>query len=143
MRRGKTRTLAAMKRGVKLTIAGFSAVAVMCITFLAAPIVFWEPCENEVLSESISPGRTIKAVKFRRDCGATTPYSIQVSVIPISSRVKQSDSGNVFVATDVQPDDVSIEWLTDQRLRLSYPRGARLFSGESNLSGLRVEYASR
>ena len=132
-----------MKRRVKLTIAGLSAVAVICMTVVAASFVLRDPCGNEVLSESISRTKAVKAVKFRRNCGATTPYSVQVSVIPISGRVKQSDVGNVFAATGVQPDDVSTEWLSDRRLSISYPRSARLFATESSFDGLHVEYTSR
>ena len=41
-----------------------------------------DPCGNEILSEMRSPDGRLKFIVFQRDCGATTAFSTQVSIIP-------------------------------------------------------------
>jgi hypothetical protein len=40
-------------------------------------------CGNDPISETPSPNGQMKVVVFQRDCGATTGFSTQVSVLPI------------------------------------------------------------
>jgi hypothetical protein len=39
------------------------------------------PCENEVFSDVPSPSGKEHAIVFQRDCGATTDFSFQVSIL--------------------------------------------------------------
>src|SRR5438270_5911065 len=41
-----------------------------------------DPCANAQISEAVSPDGKLRAVTFRRDCGATTKETVQVSIIP-------------------------------------------------------------
>jgi hypothetical protein len=50
------------------------------------------------MSETVAPNGTLKAVTFRRDCGATTKYSVQVSILP-AKKPLPNEGGNVFVAS--------------------------------------------
>ena len=38
-------------------------------------------CGNEIFQEASSPDNSYKAVVFQRDCGATTGFSTQVSIL--------------------------------------------------------------
>jgi hypothetical protein len=113
---------------------------------LAAAVALWRlgsPCGNEILQESLSPGSALKAVVFRRNCGAMKDLSLHVAVVPAAASVKPNAGGNVFVADRVAPHALSAEWLSEQRLRVSYPMSARLFSAEPGVRGLRVIYEAR
>jgi len=54
-----------------------------------------DACRNTVVDRALSPDGMHAAVLFERDCGATTGFSTQVSVLGRDSRVS---NGNVFIA---------------------------------------------
>jgi hypothetical protein len=54
-------------------------------------------CGNEILSEFVSPDNSKKVVVFQRDCGATTAFSTQASVLAITEKLPD-EGGNVFSA---------------------------------------------
>ena len=64
-------------------------------------------CGNEVFEEQLSPDGKLKAVIFQRDCGATTGFSTQISVLNSHKKLK-NESGNVFVISG-HPDSVAPE----------------------------------
>jgi len=107
-----------------------------------------DTCENEVISESVNPNQEIKAVIFQRNCGATTGFSTQVSIIEFRDELK-NDSGNVFVADTNHgeaPSDknggpkVEAEWIGNNNLKLSYHPKARTFTKVSTYNGIQITY---
>src|SRR6478672_7407977 len=64
----------------------------------------------------VAPNGTLKAVTFRRDCGATTRYSVQVSILP-AKKPLSNEGGNVFVASG-EPSIV-VRWIGDRHLSIS------------------------
>ena len=107
-------------------------------------------CANETLKTIQSPDGKRQAVVFRRDCGATTAYSTQVSIM--ASGVKlPNQGGNVFVAdTDhgKAPEQegggpvVNVEWLDNKSLRVSYDSKDRVFHKETQQSGVLITYVT-
>ena len=75
-----------------------SALAIVAAVLVAA---FWylgpSMCGNEVVAQYPSPNGLERLVVFQRDCGATTGFSTQASILPIGKGLKD-DSGNVFIA---------------------------------------------
>jgi len=53
-------------------------------------------CRNEIQEEHVSPDGSIKLVVFSRDCGATTGFNTQVSVLPIDTALPDSP-GNTLI----------------------------------------------
>lgn len=53
-----------------------------CMEFLSGDM-----CANEIIEEIPSPNKGFKAVIFTRDCGATTGYSTQLSIIDNSANL--------------------------------------------------------
>lgn len=80
--------------GIGLTIVAGLAVAVL-VVYMTLP----DLCENERLIASVSPDGKYEAISFRRNCGATTSYSAQVSVIRAGKELP-NESGNVLVIRD-------------------------------------------
>jgi hypothetical protein len=54
-------------------------------------------CANDLLTEIPSPDGALKAVVFQRDCGATTSFSTQISIL-WTNRPLPNETGNLFVA---------------------------------------------
>jgi hypothetical protein len=106
-------------------------------------------CANEPLGEVLSPDGARKAVVFQRDCGATTGFSTQVSVIASSSSTLDNSSGNVFVAdTDhgsasAGPGGgpwVSVHWLAPDQLLVRHQANARVFKAELQFRAVHIRY---
>jgi hypothetical protein len=53
-------------------------------------------CRNEEQLRVKSPDGIAEAIIFQRDCGATTDFSTQVSVLPSGASLNEN-GGNVFV----------------------------------------------
>ena len=107
-----------------------------------------DTCENEVISESVNPNQQIKAVIFQRNCGATTGFSTQVSILEFRDELK-NDGGNVFVADTNHgeaPSDendgpkVEAEWIGNNKLKLSYHPKARTFSKVTSYNDIQITY---
>lgn len=127
-----------------LTIAFASAAGGAGLLLLFPPA----PCGNDVLAEVPSPDGVHRAVVFQRDCGATTGFSTQVSVLETTERLK--GSGNVFIAdTDhgrapAGPGGgpaIEVRWLAPDTLRVHYDARARVFARKQMAGGVVVAYA--
>jgi hypothetical protein len=75
-------------------------------------------CENDRVHEFVSPDNNLKAVLFRRSCGATTPFSTHISVLNRWQSLSDADAGNVYVQdhSDEFPDAVSVRWEGSRKL---------------------------
>ena len=105
-------------------------------------------CANDVLVEAPSPDGSLRAVVFVRNCGATTRYSTQVSVLP-STRHLPNDFSRLFVAeTGYEPSGndpkgqpaVSLEWLSLTQLEVRYPAGSNVVRQNTKTHGVSVSY---
>jgi hypothetical protein len=85
--------------------------------------VWSDMCGNIVYQEIPSPDGQYKVVVFERDCGATTDFSTQVSILGAAQELSNV-SGNIFVM-DGHPDstNVQVEWEGDQAVSISYADG--------------------
>ncbi len=104
-------------------------------------------CKNTVASRSLSPDGDHIAVLFQRDCGATTGFSTQISILDANG--KPSGGGNVFVADDDhgaarvggwQGSWAEMKWLSPKRLLIRYAANSRLFKQEERVSGVNITY---
>jgi hypothetical protein len=95
-------------------------------------------CANTVLSDAASPDGRRHAVVFERDCGATTGFSTQVSVLPAGR--SPSGGGNVFVAEGghgrAAPGPgggprVAVRWLGRRTLEVRFDGRARVLTRDA------------
>jgi hypothetical protein len=114
----------------KLLVTGIIGVC------LIGGCYFLDPCDNEVSKEIPSPDGSLKAVVFSRNCGATTGFSTQISILR-GANATSNDAGNVFVA-DQTP--VDIKWLSNTRLSIAYLTGTETFYQMKQLDGVTVTY---
>jgi hypothetical protein len=100
-------------------------------------------CVNDVLSESLSPDGSKRAVLFLRDCGATTDFSWQISILG-SKETLTNGAGNVIVLDNdhgaVHEMKVEVEWKGSDNLIVSYPDRARIFHQLTMIRGVRISY---
>jgi hypothetical protein len=76
------------------------------------------------------------AVVFSRDCGATTGYSTQLSIVP-SGHLPES-SGNVLVLDGSVP--LKLSWPSDGSLSVSGLGQGKIFHQSNQVSGVAVSY---
>lgn len=104
-------------------------------------------CENSVAARATSPDGQHDAVIFQRDCGATTGYSTQISIIDQGS--PPTGSGNAFVADDNhgvaavgewQGPFAAIKWVAPDHLLISYALKSRIFEQADEVDGVKIDY---
>ena len=103
-------------------------------------------CANRPVDTVTSPDASRAAIIFERDCGATTGFSTQISVV--RSGHAATSGGNVFIAdtnNGAAPSGegggpaVRVRWVGVDTLEVRYHPRARLFPPQSRLKGITVE----
>ena len=77
-------------------------------------------CSNAIWAEYISPDRTLKAVVFQRNCGATTGFSTHLSLIANDAELPNS-GGNVLTLKG-PPESVAPDVSWDSNMELHVHR---------------------
>lgn len=106
-----------------------------------------DSCANTVIRESIAPGNRTRAVVIVRDCGATTPLSAQVAVVPFGDPVPNT-AANAFIPdhryggdqADSAVQKISTTWLSDSVLVIRHPWGSHFFRAEPRVATIRIRY---
>jgi len=105
-------------------------------------------CGNDVLHEHVSPDGRLKVVVFQRDCGATTGFSTQASLLPARKKLP-SGPGNICVADTGHGrapsgrgggPELEVRWLGPRHLLLSHHQGAVVYQAQTQLSGVLIDY---
>jgi hypothetical protein len=115
--------------GLLLALGGVLLVLGGGLYWLASS--FDDLCGNSVVSTAYSPDRAMKAVLFERNCGATTGFSSQVSVLGADEELPNV-GGNAFdanegiggAATTWGGPFVALKWRDARTLELRYDSGA-------------------
>jgi hypothetical protein len=106
-------------------------------------------CTNKILQDLPSPDGRRHAVIFDRECGATTGFSTQVSVLTTGRTVE--DGGNVFVADSDHGKAptgasggpiVTVHWLDKRTLEVRYDSRARIFAQEIRHDDTNIRYVA-
>lgn len=95
--------------------------------------LFSDMCGNYEYSTLQSPDAKYKAVIFQRDCGATTGFSTQISILSANEDLI-NESGNIFTM-DGHPNDVApkVEWLNDTTLKITRSSANTVYLSETSL----------
>jgi hypothetical protein len=112
--------------------------------FLATlPLVFGgcaDMCDNEISQSVVSPDGTLRAVVFGRNCGATTGFSTQLSIIPANSELP-GEPGNVYIAENAI--QMRLRWASETALEVSARPTGRVVLHKSNFNGVSVRYSGQ
>ncbi|MDP3295060.1 MAG: hypothetical protein Q8M37_10010 [Nevskia sp.] len=126
------------------------AVAAICVLVMLGGFYFLvsTACINEPLQEISSPAGLLRIVVFQRDCGATTGFSTQASLLSAGQSLSDR-GGNLFVADTnhgAAPSGshggpiVEVVWLDAAHLRLTHHPRARVFLAVPEVGGVRAEF---
>lgn len=72
-------------------------------------------CANEILQEIPSPDNKFVAVIFQRNCGATTGYTTEVSVLPMTENLPDEGGNAFWLDSDLE---VEVEWTENRQLKV-------------------------
>jgi hypothetical protein len=106
-----------------------------------------DACSNQAITRLASPDGQREAVMFQRDCGATSGYSTQISIVEVGQAPK--GGGNTFRADDdngaAKVGDwggpwAEIKWLASDRLLVRYADKSRVFEQDDRVAGVSVSY---
>ncbi|MCC4283919.1 hypothetical protein LL273_09285 [Marinobacter salarius] len=102
-----------MSKVIKAVFGVLLVLVVIAIGGLAAVwLSFDDMCGNQVESEIWAPNRANKVVIFQRDCGATTGFSTQLSILASGEELHSDDAGNFYIETGHPKNSgIEVEWL--------------------------------
>ena len=93
-------------------------------------------CENEPSSEIVSPNGSKKIVLFSRNCGATTGFNLQGSILNRNEELP-NEKGTAFIADE---NTAKIVWQDDNKLVVTFGPGVEVFKRETSCRGVSIEY---
>lgn len=101
--------------------------------------------KNILIDEKMSPNGENKIVVFQRDAGATTGFSIQVSVLKSNKNLKNSDKGNIFVIAGNKTDFESgklfdISWVDEKTLNITLHSDKKIYKQVEKLENISIQY---
>jgi hypothetical protein len=99
---------------------------------------FGDMCGNDIKQKIPSPnGQNIDYV-FDRSCGATTGFSLQLSILNKGEKFK-NESGNTF-RTD---KEFSVEWINDENMKVIYDRTSETYEMDKKVNGIKIQYVGK
>ena len=128
----------------KLSILAKSCVLILLLLYNFGCSLY----KNEIIKEIPSPTGNYKAVIFQRDCGATTGFSTQISIIKINEKLPNK-SGNIFIADTNHGEApaapwggprVKVTWKNNNKLVVHYNTKARIFKETTPIYRIDIEY---
>lgn len=117
----------------RMRVAARLVTAAICTTLTACGAT----CGNEAITEVKSPGGSLRAVAFSRNCGATTGFNTQISIIRTGEPAPDG-AGNVFIVEGAVP--LKMRWHSDTELVISGTLGSKAFRQETLVSGVVIHY---
>jgi len=110
-------------------------VLMSIITFNFVTFIFdilaIDMCKNSIFKELNSPDNRLKAVVFQRDCGATTGFNTQISILSKDKKLNNESTGNILILDGKADESISIvNWKNNQELHIKYNKNKRIYKIE-------------
>jgi hypothetical protein len=122
-----------MKVWKKLMISVASIVVIAFAVFAGAFIyIFDDMCGVTPHKRVVSPDGELEAVIYQFDCGATTGFSTQVSILETGEEIPV-EPGNIFTSSG-HPDQVApdVLWVDRAHLNIRRKSGAEAYKAEAS-----------
>jgi len=94
-------------------------------------------CGNESIASISSPDGKSKAVVFNRNCGATTGFNTQVSIVKASDSLP-NEGGNLLILEGTVP--LTIHWVNENQVFIAGVGKAKAIKREKSAFGVTVTY---
>ncbi len=136
--------------GRSANAAGFRKMArIIAVVAVSAIMIGWAstealeryglgPCQNEATQYISSPGGRYRAVIFYRNCGATSDFVTNVSLLKGLEIVNHSETGNLLVGSGRLP--IQLNWISARHLVVTYPKGSEPRLINRTYDGVTVDY---
>ena len=124
-----------MKTWIKRTIIGtlIGVTTIVVAGYIVLDVVFSDMCGNEINIELVSPDNKHKAIIYQRDCGATTGFSTQISIIKRNEKLPNKN-GNVLTSAGHPSDNnYKLKWLGAEKLLISNTHGNHIYFKENKI----------
>ena len=109
----------------------------MALSVLAFFNVSRNLCGNDRVTEELSPDGQLKLVVFRRDCGATTGDSTQISVLRADQPLP-NEAGNVLIVAG-EPA-LTARWRDRRQINISRLGVTKVFKREPKVKDVKISY---
>ena len=140
-----------MKRILKIAFGCLGIIIVILAFLIGIIYLVFQPsemCGNHLIESKFSPNKQFKVIIFSRDCGATTGYSTQISIVNYDEKLEKNENGNIFIADYNHGEakmngeiiNVNTKWLNDKTLIIEYDEKARIFKNEDSEDGINILY---
>ena len=96
-------------------------------------------CGNEVSQTVASPSGALKAVVFSRNCGATTGFNTQVSVLHANKELPP-EGGNTFIGNGSA--SLVVRWENESSLKIAGGGAASPIKQNTQVAGVAVAYGN-
>ena len=95
-------------------------ILILIVVFISFIYLTDDMCANNINKIYFSPNKSLKAVVFQRDCGATTGFSTQISILKAKEELP-NNKGNVFIING-HPDSVQavVRWENNKEINIHY-----------------------
>jgi len=132
-------------------IIGILGVFVGIFLTVFAVIVFSsfpDMCGNRIIKKINSPNKRNTIVIFERDCGATTNFSTQISIIRKGKKL-ENEKGNLFSADSDNGKaevnkygiiKVQANWIDEKHILIKFDKNAQIYERKNSLNGISVTY---
>lgn len=105
-------------------------------------------CANRWVADYPSPDGRLKVVVFERDCGATTGYSTQASILDVDAELGNSGGNTVIADTNrgASPSgpgggpELRVRWDASDRVVVAHDHRTRLFRTEARRESVAIRY---
>jgi hypothetical protein len=98
----------------------------------------FDPCETEVVKTLPSPNGDRNLIVFHRDCGATTDFNTQISLLPSGQRFS-FDKFPAFFSVGGSYD-LKVNWLSNDEIQITVPKAERVYRRDRSPRGAVVVY---
>ena len=128
-----------MKKVYKILLVITTLIVVSLVSFvIILGITFGsnDLCGNNITETNFSPNGKYKVVVFQRNCGATTDFSFQVSILKDKENLK-NDGGNIFI---IDNNDIKVFWINDKEINIGYKNNSEIFKIEEKFQKIKINY---
>ncbi len=124
---------------MKKTLKVFSVITIFIVLIIGVVVTYLFPdlCDNEIIKITTSPDNKYKLILFERNCGATTGFSTQISILKIGNNL-EIQPGNIYIAKGY-PSNYSISWKSNNSVYISGAK-SEAFKKEIKINNIDILY---
>ncbi len=95
-------------------------------------------CATTIHRMTSSPNGSYVLVTYNVDCGATTPFNTQLSILPNNAEFSLEKYPSFFSIKNKH--DLHLNWVENKKIEIDIPRGEQIYRQSSNVDGITIVY---